>query len=43
MGRPVGSWVLAGGCFLGGDGVQNGMQTGFGKAAASQLPFVSPL
>lgn len=26
-----------------GDGIENVIQIGFGKAAASQLPFVSPL
>jgi len=50
VGRLGGRCVLAEGCFggegegCGGvDGVENGMRTGFGKAAASQLTFVSPL
>lgn len=33
-------WGMGEGC---GDGIENGMQTGFGKAAASQLTFLSLL
>lgn len=49
VGRLAGSCMLAGGGVLlwleevCGDGIENVIQIGFGKTAASQLPFVSPL